>query len=118
MSRPEPSPEDLLEQGREAICTALGELEKTATNPKLAGLLHDLQDEVASSHDGSDLRGPRANYVFRRTDDYYRRAWDEVSANPRPNYEEHVSAIGAMYWARRVSYEWRWPGKWSRTLSV
>lgn len=113
-----PGASDLLAEGREAICTALAGLGEQTENPRLAALYVDLRDEVEHSTDASCLRPARANFAFRRADDYWRRKWDEVSSEPPPGYEEHVSAISAMYWSRRVAFEWRYPGKWQVALTL
>lgn len=112
-----PANEDLLAEGRAAICTALDELAEQARKPKLAAFLRTLRAEVAASDDAGGWPKGRANYVFRIADDYYRRRWDAISADP-PAYPESVNAIGRMYRARRVSYEWRFPGKWQVALTM
>lgn len=112
-----PGSKDLLAEGREAICTALTALADAEAKPRLAALLRDLKDEVEQTRDASSMRPARANYVFRRVDDYWRRRWDAISENPGP-YEQHVNGIAAMYWARRTAFEWRWPGKWSVSHTV
>lgn len=114
--RRRPTPEQLLAQGRDAICTALGELAERETRPRLKALYGQLVEEVRASRTASDLPRGRANFAFRRADDVYRMRWDEASANPSPVYEEHMAAISGCYWARRVAYEWLFPGAWERSL--
>lgn len=111
-----PTPEELLAEGRDAICTALGELAAQETRPRLKALYEQLVEEVRASTIASDLPKGRRHFAFRRADDFYRRRWDEASANPSDVYEEHMNAITGCYWARRVCYEWLFPGVWERSM--
>lgn len=112
-----PGSEDMTGEGREAICIALGSLAEDAA-PKLAGLLLELRQAVEDGAGPQDMRAARANFVFRRTDDYWRRRWDAVSRDPHPKYDAQIAAINRMYWARRVAFEWRYPGKWQLGRTV
>ncbi|GAB3115759.1 hypothetical protein GCM10027160_23590 [Streptomyces calidiresistens] len=112
---PENLAEDLTE-GREALITALGALADVEQRPRLRKLYRDLRGEVYASTTGGELPAARANFAYRRADDYYRRRWDEASTNPVPDGDEHLRVIGAMYRARRAVHGWRWPGAWDASL--
>lgn len=112
---------DLIGEGREAICVALGsraEAEQDEGRVKLAGLLLELAAEIEAGAMPPDMPPGRANYIFRTTDDYWRRRWDAISADPRAKHRAHLEGIGTMYWARRVAFEWRFPGKWTLGRTV
>lgn len=100
------------------IGVALLALAEAEERPRLKALLLELRAEVRASVDGGCLRPARANFVFRRADDYWRRRWDAVSAQPLPQYEAQLEVINRMYWSRRVIFEWRYPGRWDVALSV
>lgn len=111
-----PTPDELLTEGRQKIRDAMLALADAEPRPRLEAVYRMLADEVTASRTGADLPAHRANFAFRRADDYYRRQWDAASANPSPVYEEHMAAISGCYWARRVSYEWWRPGVWDKSL--
>ncbi|MFI6449658.1 hypothetical protein [Kitasatospora sp. NPDC050543] len=48
-------------------------------------------------------------------DSYWVRRWNELSENA-PKSEEYQRGINQCYWARRVMYEWVWPGEWDKHL--
>ncbi|MFK0296889.1 hypothetical protein ACIQU6_41350 [Streptomyces sp. NPDC090442] len=103
-------------EGRAKIAEALTVLAAKEARPRLREFLLALSGDVEACDTSADLYPPRANYAFRRADDYYRQQWDRVSTNPPTSYEEHLAAINRAYWARRVAYEWRWPGRWDKHL--
>lgn len=111
-----PTPDELLAEGRAKICEALSAMADQESRPRLREFLNSLVRDVQASQTGADLYVGRANFAYRRADNYYREQWDRVSADPPASYEEHLAGINGAYWARRVTYEWRWPGQWDKTL--
>lgn len=111
-----PTSAEMMAEGRAKISVALATLAEQETRPRLSEFLRTLSRQVETTESAADLYQVRANFAFRWADDYYRRQWDRVSTNPPASYEEHQRAINRAYWARRVAYEWRWPGQWDRHL--
>lgn len=111
-----PTAAELLAEGRTKICEALTAMAEQGSRPRLREFLLTLARDVEASETGADLYMGRANFAYRRADNYYREQWDRVSANPPASYEQHLAGINGAYWARRVAYEWRWPGQWDKTL--
>ncbi|MCE7081176.1 hypothetical protein [Streptomyces sp. ST2-7A] len=107
--------EDLAE-GRDALIAALGALADVEQRPRLRKLYRDLCGEVFASTTGDELPAARANFAYRRADDYYRRRWNEASDNPLPDWEEQMQVVSSMYLARRAVHGWRWPGAWDAAL--
>ncbi|MDH6107933.1 hypothetical protein P3T36_006392 [Kitasatospora sp. MAP12-15] len=113
---PPPTAEEILAEGRATIVAALGDLAEQTTHPRRRSLYLELQREVEASTTFANLRKARGTFAFRQADGYWLDRWNELSKNPPESYDEHLRGINRCYWARRVMYEWVWPGQWDKHL--
>ncbi|MFE3504618.1 hypothetical protein ACFXPX_32710 [Kitasatospora sp. NPDC059146] len=111
-----PPPEEILAEGRATIVAALGDLADQTTHPQRRRLYLELQREVEASTTFADMRKARGTFAYRQADRHWMERWNALSENPPKSYEEHHRGINRCYWARRVMYEWVWPGEWDKHL--
>ncbi|PJN21139.1 hypothetical protein [Kitasatospora sp. CB02891] len=114
---PPPTDEEILTEGRATIVAALGELAEQTTHPQRRRLYLELQQEVEASTTAADLPPARGKFAYRQADRLWMERWNVLSASPVESYDERLRGINRCYWARRVMYEWVWPGEWDKQLS-
>ncbi|MFE3878046.1 hypothetical protein ACFXPX_27065 [Kitasatospora sp. NPDC059146] len=113
---PPPTAEEILAEGRATIVAALGDLAESTTHSQRRSLYLELQREVEASTTFADMRKARGTFAFRQADGYWRDRWNALSTSPVESYDERLRGINRCYWARRVMYEWVWPGEWDKRL--